>query len=617
MSFANRGKCLNGECRSGCTIFIALDGPPVAQLGLAKCAVCVLGCYAAQHLDMNGAEAPPTAPPAPVPPVAPSATFSSIFGSRRDAAATAGPEAPKGGNPFNIHIKARQESINSKLKDPANTILGNPFSSGQKFHPAEKSQLDGDLNPHNSKGKARKRKRKKNTDTEGSEKERAAPKPRTSAPKSTRSTKYSVVLVEGTKDVALQKYLKPNVAKLLQLSEKGYVRNVDLGDNCSADQVKAAVEAVFTHVGELSAYGFRLLRVSWTWIHGSGVFILSGPVHPRLIFYLIRARAMATIKDAGTGFKNTVFISINPAGPNLVFRGSDISAEYPTVDISSDEDSSTDSQSDASDEISDDVDAKKTDGVKNENQDRKSLDPAKETESTRTGEHNDSTPNAGETKMTSIGEEKRPNPPEKRRMHRLLTVTKWFDIDDLYSDDENLSGQESGQHQPDPADEKQDPAPESGRLDISDWTPYPASYQDFLCLLKNMSKPENAKDKKWWRETPLEHFQDFNVIIPLLADIIDSAECGHLAVDDFFTKVHKYIPVPKIFKPSSSLVFLAHNLFNALVPLPQQLVHLIPTLRFMFACGDQSVMKTQILDHTSLMEGQTLLQKSMITLFER
>lgn len=56
MSFANRGKCLNGECRSGCTIFIALDGPPVAQLGLAKCAVCVLGCYAAQHLDMNGAE---------------------------------------------------------------------------------------------------------------------------------------------------------------------------------------------------------------------------------------------------------------------------------------------------------------------------------------------------------------------------------------------------------------------------------------------------------------------------------------------------------------------------------------------------------------------------------
>jgi hypothetical protein len=76
---------------------------------------------------------------------------------------------------------------------------------------------------------------------------------------------------------------------------------------------------------------------------------------------------MATVKDAGTRFKNTVFISINPAGPNLVFRGSDISAEYPTADISSDEDSSTDSQSDTFDEISDDVDAKKADGVKSEN----------------------------------------------------------------------------------------------------------------------------------------------------------------------------------------------------------------------------------------------------------
>ncbi|KAJ7239717.1 hypothetical protein C8J57DRAFT_1727304 [Mycena rebaudengoi] len=390
MSFANRGKCLNGECHSGCTIFIALDGPPVAQLGLAKCAVCVLGCYAAQHLDMNGAEAPPTALPAPAPPVPPSATFSSIFGSRRGAAATAGPEAPQGGNPFNIHIKARQESINSKLKDPANTTPGNPFSGGQKFHPAEKSQLEGDLNPHNSKGKARKCKRKKNTDTEGSEKERAAPKPRTSAPKSTRSTKYSVVLVEGTKDVALKKYLKPNVAKLLQLSEKGYVRNVDLGDNCSADQVKAAVEAVFTHVGELSAYGFRLLRVQPFYAKTA-----NGTRNKRQSFRLRpvkgvldmdswkRARAMATVKDAGTGFKNTVFISINPAGPNLVFRGSDISAEYPTADISSDEDSFTDSQSDASDEISDDVDAKKTDGVKSENPDRKSLDPAKETESVR------------------------------------------------------------------------------------------------------------------------------------------------------------------------------------------------------------------------------------------
>ncbi|KAJ7268553.1 hypothetical protein C8J57DRAFT_1612816 [Mycena rebaudengoi] len=43
MSFANHGKCLN-------------DGPPVARPELAKCVVCVFGCYAAQHIDMNGAQ---------------------------------------------------------------------------------------------------------------------------------------------------------------------------------------------------------------------------------------------------------------------------------------------------------------------------------------------------------------------------------------------------------------------------------------------------------------------------------------------------------------------------------------------------------------------------------
>ncbi|KAJ7268539.1 hypothetical protein C8J57DRAFT_1509721 [Mycena rebaudengoi] len=61
MSFANHGKCLNDE-------------PPVARPELAKCVVCVLGCYAAQHMDMNGAQAPPPAPPGPAPSSPPSAT---------------------------------------------------------------------------------------------------------------------------------------------------------------------------------------------------------------------------------------------------------------------------------------------------------------------------------------------------------------------------------------------------------------------------------------------------------------------------------------------------------------------------------------------------------------
>ncbi|KAJ7247964.1 hypothetical protein C8J57DRAFT_1673263 [Mycena rebaudengoi] len=353
----------------------------------------------------------------------------------------------------------------------------------------------------------------------------------------------AVVLVEGTKDVALKKYLKPNVAKKLLYYIVGYIRNVDLGDNRIADQVKAAVEAVFTHVGELSAYGVRLLRAQSFYAKTA-----NGTRNKRQSFHLRpvkgvldmdswkRARAMATVKDAGAGFKNTVFISINLAGPNLVFRGSDISAEYPTR-ISA-----------QTRTVPLTLRATRLTRYL-----RKSSDPAKETEPTRTGEHNDSTPHAGETKtvnsaQTSISEEKNPNPPEKPRVHRLLTVTKWFDIDDLYSDDENLSGQESGQHRPDPADEK-----------------------DFLHLLKNMSKPENAKDKRWWRGTPLEHFRDFNVIMPLLADIIDSAESSS-----------RYLTPPSTSDDATHELETQQKFDNTFAPGPGGINILLPVFAFLF-----------------------------------
>ena len=57
---------------------------------------------------------------------------------------------------------------------------------------------------------------------------------------------------------------------------------------------------------------------------------------------------MATIRDAGTGYKNTIFIALRPAAPNLVFPGTDLTVTVPDRDLE------TATESGNSDDTSDD-----------------------------------------------------------------------------------------------------------------------------------------------------------------------------------------------------------------------------------------------------------------------
>ncbi|KAJ7279795.1 hypothetical protein C8J57DRAFT_1502432 [Mycena rebaudengoi] len=151
MEFNLRGKCMSPDCRSGCMASIPrdlslnLDPPqaPPAHPGLRKCAICVAACYAAQHAEM--VQSQPAPAPKSVPrPQPPSATLNNMHTARGFAAPVPGPSTA---SPFRVHVKRRQEDIETNRKQ--NSTPGHPFQS-KKFHPAERSQINGDLNPHDS-----------------------------------------------------------------------------------------------------------------------------------------------------------------------------------------------------------------------------------------------------------------------------------------------------------------------------------------------------------------------------------------------------------------------------------------------------------------------------------
>ncbi|KAJ7231774.1 hypothetical protein C8J57DRAFT_1533433 [Mycena rebaudengoi] len=126
-------------------------------------------------------------------PQPPSATLNSMHTARGFSAPAPGPSTA---SPFRVHVKRRQEDIETNRKQ--NSTPGHPFQS-KKFHPAERSQINGDLNPHDS----RKRKAK------------------AQSPTVTR-------MHDVQRGIASHKYNKPTAPKLMELNRLGYVKNVQL-----------------------------------------------------------------------------------------------------------------------------------------------------------------------------------------------------------------------------------------------------------------------------------------------------------------------------------------------------------------------------------------------------
>ncbi|KAF8136050.1 hypothetical protein K438DRAFT_1997011 [Mycena galopus ATCC 62051] len=294
--FANRGKCLNSVCGSGCTFFILDPGPLPTHPGLVKCVICTLsGCCAAQHADLDMPVPAPASAPQAAPPT--SATFNTMQGSRPSA----GPAKP---NPFRAHAQKRQADVETKFADLGKTAGENTIP--KKFHPAHNAQLAADLNPLDSK----KRKRPNQTPQSGS-----------SVPKRKDWKDYTVVMVEDTKAVTAHKYEKPNANKLGALNAKGYVQVVSLHGQNTGEEITGAVSTVFmATVPDVDTYGFRILEV-----HAVNLPTQSGRTSKKSSFLLKPISLALDIavwkRDAGPGYKNIIFVALSSEAPNLPLPG--------------------------------------------------------------------------------------------------------------------------------------------------------------------------------------------------------------------------------------------------------------------------------------------------------
>ncbi|KAJ7461115.1 hypothetical protein FB451DRAFT_1498262 [Mycena latifolia] len=505
MDFSNRGRCLKGDCRSGCTVFIPKSGPAPNHPGLAQCAVCADGCFAAQHES-------PTKPPKPQPPPpagpTPSATASTMHGSRGFAA----PPPSQGlatGSPFRTHVQNRQEGIEAKLR---NETAAPAFDGSKKFHPAEKSQLEGDLNPNDSKGKKRKHKRK----ASDSEPDRA-PKRGPGAKGKTPPTKmYTVVLAEDTKAVARRKYGKPTAVKLMQMNRHGYVQTVHLHKNNTPEEITNEVKTAFHGVSEMAIYGFRVLEVE-----SRTSRTVKGKPSRKQSFWVKpikgklgmdtweRARAMATVRDAGSGYKNTIFIALDPAAPNLRFPGLDLTADKPDHDIETGDESDSSGASGNGDMDTGDV------GSMDDGAEKQRSGPGSQMDAEGAGDNHPEGP-AHESEDSDKGSpslsEFSVAFPFLNYTHARLLIAGFQGIKDQDSDAEvTLDDDEKKSFQ------------SFDSPDTWTWDPFPSAHTSF------------------WRTAPLAHLQEFNLIVPLLADLIDSTVTGQLHVDSFFTKINKYV----------------------------------------------------------------------------
>ncbi|KAJ7450103.1 hypothetical protein FB451DRAFT_1527729 [Mycena latifolia] len=516
---SNLGGCTSSECKAGCGIFVPdTSGETPAHPAMVKCAIC--GHFAGQHIrpfEVTLGNGPARAVPAQ------SATHNTMFGSREhvpNASAAPGGTKEKLSGPFRSAAQVREDIIDEARLHPLNSVPGS-----KPFNPAAKSHIEGDLNPHDSSSKKRKRKSAKKSDP--------TPIPDTGTPAGapSGSQAFDVVLVEGTKPVAQDRYRRPGADKLLSLAARKYVRRVYLRPHSAAADIERAVLAKFADIPAVGQFGFRPLNVkkaTYTTQRGKQSkrveFRLRASQLPLDMESWTRATTLASPPGA-KGFKNIVYIALRPTGPNLPYPGSDISATKPTSDQESRMGGSD--ESDDSDENTDAGNGHGDDGAGSGNaagpQNEFRSTTSKSTGVTEETETKPASPLSSATNETANGKEKAGTEDESG-----ADATAENDFGDNES-----TGSRSWENEGHWGE------------DTSDWKPYPPVHAELLRLLQNMAKPESGKDSTvWWKSTTMEHFKPFNGVLPLIAEIFDLAKNGQLAVDVCLEKIKKHILLP-------------------------------------------------------------------------
>ncbi|KAJ6494501.1 hypothetical protein C8R45DRAFT_1135352 [Mycena sanguinolenta] len=463
---------------------------------------------AGQHLKpaVPFTAAQPAPAPSAQPGTAPSATHSSIFGSRTytpSATAAAGGTTGNLSGHFRDAVQQWEKLMEAQRPHPLNSTGNKPFD------PAGRAYAEADLNPLNSKSNKRKRPDKSTSDR----------KPSTRRSPQVSGVRYDVVLVKGTKLVARDQYRRPDAEKLVRLGEHSLIQKITLSHDATALEIQQAVRANFSHIPALVLHGFRVLNVkkaTYTTKRGRRSTRVEFRLRPSKVALKMESWARAAtmaIPHGSKDFKNVVYIALNPAGPNLKFPGSDISARFPTSDQESRTSETDTSDSDESMESA---------GEESRNA---------ETESRGGGSRSRQTSSGGQ-KGASDSDSDPPFPPfskgkEPEREH---------------------SPQSKSTHAKDEDSDLDTPfegfTPNDREEDSSSWHPYPSAHRKLVRLLRNMSKPENLKDAPWWKTTTMHHLASFNDVLPLIAEIFELAENAQISVDVCFEKLKKHIITP-------------------------------------------------------------------------
>ncbi|KAJ7612598.1 hypothetical protein FB45DRAFT_1117081 [Roridomyces roridus] len=324
---------------------------PGQMVGITPCLAC--GCLGVQHLPGREAETEfkSSEPGRPNTFSAPSATAQTLFNSRlppgmppvgvtsapplfHTALGTSLPTSASAASTNPLSGSTAVPPVFRNLAQSRATTNASAALGSEPFNPAAKAKQEADLNIPGAKQRKRKASTKIPVD-------RPPPKSQSGGMKL-----YTAVLIPATKAVARRRGDIPDAAGLVDLAECDYVATIQLADNASPEEVKAALEGGFSKIAAVKKHGLRLLRTGHVLKKGKrgqrvrkrGVRRRLMPLKMSLSIRAVKmAQANSTVRKAGAAFKRSFFVSLPAHGPNLPFPGVFDADSDPDTDISSDE----------------------------------------------------------------------------------------------------------------------------------------------------------------------------------------------------------------------------------------------------------------------------------------
>ncbi|KAF9457875.1 hypothetical protein BDZ94DRAFT_1313756 [Collybia nuda] len=336
-----------------------MESCPVA---ITPCAIC--GCFGAQHLKQIIVTQPQQEPSSQW--TYGGATIGSMLGSRTETSTPApnftgshninnGQSKKREHGLFRAHAQAQQNNVEGGIKNPSECV---------PFNPAHAAQVAADLEADTA-GTRLKRKcaqlREERTKKKGKqpvEKERV----------------FTVVLIEGTKAVAWDRYEKPNANKLLAMDEQGHIQSISLAPSASSESIKKTVKSAFPL--RLQSY----LSSGWClpWVKIPMKRTPTGLIQMKGVPSRLRAMKLqgelnmekwnhgltnTNIRGA-PGFKHIIFIGLSAQSQNIPLNG------YPSINdnIISDQESKY-SDSEDSESTSDNSSSTRGSGLESDQSD--------------------------------------------------------------------------------------------------------------------------------------------------------------------------------------------------------------------------------------------------------